>query len=821
MRLSFSLCLLLVSAAAAQQPSSSSTGGLNATKGAVAVTLTVTDETNRPIEGAIITVTQNGAAVFRGATNYRGQAQFRAPAGVHELRIEKPDFYAHVVPNLDLRKTVELAVTLHHVQEFKERVEVTDSAPEVDLAQTASAAQLTNRELFSLPYPTTRDFRQALPFIPGVLLDQNDQIHVAGAAGYELYHELDGFDITQPVTGLLDMRLSPDALRLLNVQDSRYSAEYGKGSGGVLQMDTDTGDDRFRFKATNFTPGLSFKNGLTFENVTPRFVFSGPIKKNKAWWFQDIDGEYDTNLDTSLPSGANTHPLWRADTLSKVNVNLTQSNILSTSFLFNHEKDERVGLSQFTPVQSTTDQHHDEWLADVKDSAYFSDQMLVETGIGVSEFHTDVRPRGSLPSLLNPNGAAGSAFERSDQRARRVQGLANIFLPPVQWHGRHEFKVGTDLDAIKYDQSFLRHPILIVRSDGTLARSATFFGRHLFNRDNFEASAYGQDRWSLNDRVLLEYGARGDWDEILRDVVLSPRFASTFLLDRASLTKLSFGAGLAYDRTNLDLITRPLQGLRVDQNFGANGVTPIGLPIVTSFAANPAALEPPRFLNTSVALERMLPKEVYLRVEALQKRGRHGFDYVNLSPSPAAEGQYALETANNDRYDSISVSAHKKFAVNHEIFGNYTHALARSNAVLDFSLQNPLFAQQAGGPLAWDSPNRLISWGWFPMPWQLDLAYSVDWRTGFPFNVVNSDQQLVGAPGHLRFPDFFSLDLHLEKQFHFEGRQFAIRLGVNNVTDRKNPAIVNNNIDSPEFLAFAAFEKRAFTARIRFLGRGK
>jgi hypothetical protein len=781
----------------------------------------VADENARPIQGAVVTITQNGTAIFRGATDFRGEARFRAPAGTHELRVEKNDFYAYTIPALDLRKAVELAVTLHRVQEFRENVVVTDSTPQVDPAQTSSTEQLTNRELFSLPYPTTRDFRQALPFIPHILLDQGEQIHVAGAAAYELFHQLDGFDITQPVTGVLDMRLSPDALRLMNVQDSRYSAEFGKGSGGVLQLDTDTGDNQFRYKATNFTPGQSFKKGLTFENVTPRFVFSGPIVKNKAWWFQDIDGEYATNLDTSLRSGENTHPLWRANTLTKANVNLTQSNILSASFLFNHEKDERVGLSQFTPLQSTTDQHHDEWLADIKDSAYFSNQMLVETGIGVSEFHTDVLPRGALPSLQNALGVAGSFFERSNQRARRVQGLANIYLPPVNWHGRHEFKVGTDLDAIKYDQAFARHPILILRSDGTLARSATFFGPPQFNKDNFEASAYGQDRWSVTDRVLLEYGLRGDWDEILRDAVLSPRLASTFLLDRESVTKLSFGAGIVYDRTNLELVTRPLQGIRVDQNFAPDGVTPVGLPIVTSFAANPAALEPPRFLNTSIALERMLPKQIYLRIEAIEKRGRHGFDYVNLSPSPLTAGQYSLANGKNDRYDSISIIAHKKFAENHELFGNYTHALARSNAALDFSLDNPLFAQQAGGPLGWDAPNRVLSWGWVPIPWQSDFAYSVDWRTGFPFNVLNSQQQLVGTPGRQRFPDFFSLDLHLERRFHFEGRQFAIRLGVNNVTGRKNPALVNNDIDSPQFLTFAALQKRAFTARIRFLGRSK
>jgi hypothetical protein len=489
--------------------------------------------------------------------------------------------------------------------------------------------------------------------------------------------------------------------------------------------------------------------------------------------------------------------------------------------LYNHEKDERVGLSTFTPIPSTTDQHHDEWLGDIRDSAYFANQTLVETGVGVSEFRTDVLPRGTLPTLQTVFGNAGNFFETSVQRARRVQGFTNIYLPPQHWHGRHEFKVGGDADAIKYHQFFHRDPIVVLRPDGTRERQGTFFGPARFGKDNFEASGYAQDRWSATDRLLVEYGLRGDWDEILRDAAIAPRLATTFLASRESMTKISFGAGLVYDRTNLALVTQPLQGIRVDQNFAANGTTVLGTPVVTTFAGNPAALQPPRFLNTSAAFERMLPDDVYLRIEVLEKRGRHGFDFTNLSASPLTAGDYVLNSGKNDRYDSVSISAHHKFAVNHELFATYTHALARSNAVLDFSLDNPLFAQQAGGPLAWDAPNRFISWGWMPIARQLDFAYSVDWRTGFPFNVVNSEQQLVGAPERLRFPDFFSLDTHIEKRFRFEGREFAIRLGINNLTGRKNPAIVNNNIDSPEFLRFAATQKRAFTARIRFLGRGK
>ena len=785
------------------------------------VTVTVTDENGAAVIGArILRNDMERSRVFQAETDFRGRARFPAATGPHRLLVEKPGFYSALLPELKPSQPADVQVKLRHVQEFHERMEVTDSPPAVDPAKTAGSDELTNRELFSLPYPTTRDFRQALPFIPQVVLDQNEQIHVAGAASYELFKQLDGFNITHPVTGLLDFRLSPDALRLITVQNSRYSAEFGKGSGGVMQLESGMGDDHFRVSATNFTPGLSIHNGITFENVTPRLVFSGPLVKSRAWWFEGIDGEYDTNVDRDLPKGANQNPLWRVDSLSKAQVNLTSSNILTGSFLINHEKDERVGLSIFSPPPSTTDQHHDEYLASLKDSAYFANKVLLETGIAFAEFRSDSTPRSAAASVERPEGNSGGFFESSRSRAQRIQGIANLFLPPATWHGKHTFKFGADVDAIRYRQSLVRHTIFILGENGALARSVTFTGPPHFGRENFEGSAYAQDRWSVRDRLLIEYGLRTDWDEIIRDVLVSPRLSASYLLDRKSLTKISLGSGFVYNPSNLEFLTRPLQGARIDQNFAADGVTPFGPPIVTQFFADASALKAPRFLNTSLAVERMI-KNVYVRLDVLEKRGRHGFAFVNHGVSPQAAGLYVLASNKNDTYDSVSLTAHKRLGGNHELFGSYARAVARSTAVLDFSLVNPLFAQQAGGPLSWDAPNRFISWGFLPITRRLDFAFSLDYRTGFPFNVVNNDQQLVGKPNQRRFPDYFVLNTHLEHRFRLQGYEFAVRLGFNNVTGRHNPGLVNNNIDSPEFLRFASLQHRALAGRIRFLGKSK
>ena len=123
-------------------------------------------------------------------------------------------------------------------------------------------------------------------------------------------------------------------------------------------------------------------------------------------------------------------------------------------------------------------------------------------------------------------------------------------------------------------------------------------------------------------------------------------------------------------------------------------------------------------------------------LDFIQRRGTHGLTYVNQSPD-STTGLFSLNSTQNTHYDAVHVTAHKQFAATHEVFFSYTHSAARANAVLDFSLGNPIFAQQAGGALPWDVPNRIISWGWLPVGKKFDFAYSLDWRTGFPFSIIN------------------------------------------------------------------------------------
>ncbi len=102
---------------------------------------------------------------------------------------------------------------------------------------------------------------------------------------------------------------------------------------------------------------------------------------------------------------------------------------------------------------------------------------------------------------------------------------------------------------------------------------------------------------------------------------------------------------------------------------------------------------------------------------------------------------------------------------------------------------------------------------------ETDVLYLVEYRTGFPFSIINEDGFLVGTPNSRRLPSYFDINLHFERKFRFLHYLWAWRFGFNNITNNGNPNVVNNNIDSPAYLTYGRGQLRAFAVRLRFLGK--
>jgi hypothetical protein len=787
----------------------------------IQLSITVQDENGVPVPSAHAVLEPSGAPSQSCETDFAGHCEFSHLArGQSDLHVEKEGYFAVAEKGIEAGKVESVEVTLNHQRETVERMNVVYSPPAIDVKKTTSSAKLTGQEIIELPYTVSRDLRFALPMLPEVVQDATGQVHVAGSETRQTFDRLDGFNINAPSSGLLTLRVSVDAVRSMDVETSRSPAEFGKGSGGVLSLTTGMGDNRFRFSSTDMIPSLQSRHGIHINDWTPRLTVSGPIQKGRAWFLLAPEGEYDQDIVQELPPGANRDTAVRYGNLAKFQVNLSQGNNLTGTYLLNRYRAYNSGLSVLNPLEATLNMRRTADFVSLKDQMTLADGGLLEFGVANSRYQSAFYPKGNLPYVITPEKKSGNYFETGDGHSSRLQGTINWFLPAARWHGRHDIKLGADLDRLTFDQSYRRNAFQILREDGTLSRRVTFTPVAPYGRDNFETSGYLEDRWSACKRWVIEPGVRVDWDEVVREPLISPRLAASFLATSDGKTKISAGAGVYFDPTNLNFVTRPLSGERTDFFFDSTGQTDSKPPAVTSFQVRDGNLKGQQYWNWSVEVEREFPDAIYLKAGLLEKRGRHGWTFLHANPALAGSpgGVFQLEPARQDRYDSLDISARKAFANGHQVFVSYARTSARSNAVMDFSLENPVFGSQAAGPLPWDAPNRLISWGWLPLRHRFDLGYWLEWRDGYPFSSVNQDQQRVGPPDSRRFPTYFSLNMSIERRIHLLGFQWALRAGLDNVTNRHNPSVVDNNVDSPHFLSFSGLQGRALVARLRLLG---
>src|SRR5262245_40726224 len=786
--------------------------------------LRVRDENGAPVVSAKVYLHAEGARlVGMWETDFAGRVTMSGIApGLYQMRVEKQGFFSAKLEQLEVGKAESYDLTLEHEQEIRDSVDVSSAPPTIDLTRTVASDEIGAREITNLPYPRKRDFKNMVAYLPRVHQDSSGQLHLNGAASYQTFYALDGFNITHPASGLLELRVSPDALRKIEIQSSRLSAEYGKVSGGVLNLTTGMGDDRFRVAATDFAPSAQFVHGISIDSWTPRLAIGGPFRKGRAWFYSASDAEMDLDIRTDLPEVANRNRPLRLGELAKGQVNLSPTHLVSVGMLVNQFHSENSNLSEANPLGTAPELKQDVYLATAKDQIFRANGLMVETGLAASRFRAAVLPHGNLPYQLVPGMARGSFFKTSNVVATRLQGLMNITLSPAEWRGRHEVKLGADINHVGYDRLLARNPIQILRADNTISSQILFNGVSQAGRNNVEAGVYLQDRWAVSNWLLIESGVRLDRDSLVKRVLAAPRLAASALLTKDGNTRLSLGAGLFYDASNLDYVTRPLEGRRVDQFFARNGMTLLAnRTLETAFILNEDRLEAPRSFGWSMEFERKLPAEIYFRAEYIGRRGIDGYTFELQGGGQTNPRMTVLELTNTrkDRYDAFSLTARRAFKENYLLFASYTRSSARTNAVLDFSLDTPLFSPQEGGPLDFDAPDRLISWGWAPLVKKFDLAYSLEWRSGYPFSVFNQDRRLVEEPNSRRFPDYVSLNLHAERRLRILSLNLALRGGFNNITNRRNAIAVDNNINSSRFLRFSGVQGRVFTARIRFLGR--
>src|ERR1051326_3337428 len=214
--------------------------------GQVSVTGRVVDEHGAGVASARIVLrpAETGLPVV-ASSDLAGNFKLSIPgAGDFTVRVERQGFYLYQSAVQSFGQRSELVVTLNHLQEFADHIDVTASAPAVDPNQPADRKELDHTEIQTIPFPAPQDYRNALPMMDGIVQDNAGRAHFNGGQISQTKYTLDGFNMSDPVTGRLETRVNLETIQAMEVATSRFSADNGRGSAGVLNVVTRMGDDR-------------------------------------------------------------------------------------------------------------------------------------------------------------------------------------------------------------------------------------------------------------------------------------------------------------------------------------------------------------------------------------------------------------------------------------------------------------------------------------------------------------------------------------------------------------------------------------------------
>jgi Carboxypeptidase regulatory-like domain/TonB-dependent Receptor Plug Domain len=795
------------------------------------------DENNAPVRDARVVARPAALSNVAGASSWEAQTDpdgsftlMFPSSGDYLVSVEHPGYYALKDRPVQVAGTEELTLAINAVHEVFQSENVSEQTSPVDVSQAQNEEHLTATELNDIPYSNSHSLRNSLTMMPGVVQQPTGPLHFDGSSENQVLYLLDGFNITDPISGRFQTLLAVEGIRSVDLSSGRYSPEYGKGSAGVLGVNAESGTDAFHFTATNFLPGLSIQQGLHLGNWYPRFGFSGPILRGRAWFSDMFDSEYNQTVVTGLPKGENTRSGWAGSNLLHTQVNLTPSNILFADFLVDVDHEGRIGLGPLNPIPTTSTVHTREYFASFKDQEYFGHGMLVEFAFAHNHFSDMQTPQGQSLYILTPTGNSGNYFVNSRQTATRDQSFIHAYLPKFKFAGRHEIEAGADMDWLRYNGNFRRTGYQVFGPSDDLISETLFGAPAQFGVGDREQSSFLLDTWRVTEGLQFNLGVRQDWDRSVRAVAWSPRLSVSWSPMASGRTRISAGYAITHDAVRLGMLGLPFDQTAVTTVYDAAGA-PVGPSVPSTYSIPAAGLALPRATNWTIGIDRQLSEHIYLNAKYLRRRGTDGFVYVDtlapdappsLLPLPNGDmgGAYQLTNLRRDDYDSVQISARQTFSGQYEWMASYTRSQAISNALLDPNSPQPLQVLPSLAPMPWDAPNRFLAWTYLPLPWKnWAISALADLRTGFPFSVRDPSGLVIGAVDSYRYPLNFDLNIAIERIVTLRGYRFALRGGMDNVTNQANPTAVNNVTGVPQYLQFLGKEGRHFVVRIRFFGR--
>ncbi len=450
---------------------------------------TVTSEDGAPLQGVTVVIEDLERGLQRVALSGR-----TGDFAVTALPPERYQLTASLQGFQDVTRTirVELGRTVRNdikmlVGEFTDVIDMTIDSPPAVVNSTVSGITICTDEL-NARMPVQREASYVALLAPATVQGATiyngttpgqDIISVGGASVAENSYQVNGLNITNFRNGLGSSMVPMEFVKEIQVKTGGYAAEYGRSTGGVINMVTKSGSNSLHgsFSAYFEPESLQSQEPDTYRSENQKedrellevnASLGGAIAKDKLFFFGFVrytDSEYWSNIsdeDAAPGQYGNTtkiafsNPYWGG----KIDWNITSNHRFEGTFISDqvdvnntqYEWD-RVGNTGLGKLQgeSINGRGGDNYI--FKYTGIFVESFLLSAQYGVNNFDrtrsstVDQNPAAydHRSGFFDPIGAWVNSTVGSSVDERQAYRLdADLYL------GNHNLRAGADYDFVVF-----------------------------------------------------------------------------------------------------------------------------------------------------------------------------------------------------------------------------------------------------------------------------------------------------------------------------------------------------------------------------------
>ncbi len=528
---------------------------------------TVSDDKGAPLPGATVSVTSpsliGGARV--AVTDTTGAFGFPAlDPGYYTLKVELSGFVTQERSQVQVRldHTTEIDIRMPPAK-FGEEITVVAETPVVDPTQVSTSQTFTADYMKNAAIGSAqRSYQSILGQAAGVVQDGGNP-HVFGSTVGENSYYVDGLDTTDPVTATFGTNFTFDAIQEIDFQTGGYEAEYGRATGGVVNLITKSGGNTFsgtldlRYRSTSF-----YQNGDHFNRNTnkvkffdPAVTFGGPVLTDKLWFF--VSGETPDSRTTPAESPT-TRKFEGKYYIGKLTWQLDPNWRIVGKVSGDPANIDNVDASSGILAGATAFQKQGSKIYQAEMSSVLSPSLLWNLAIGYNRDELNAYPEsGDLNTPGHQDYLTGVNYTNYGNaqysKRNRDEYKTDLTWFKDKWGGSHEFKGGVLYDKTEftthsftpggwffYDRN-VNWPVIgnpYTANGAYYASYSTDPGTFVFPGKLF--GAYVQDAWKPAPNVTLKLGVRWDQSKFENDIGAAV----------PTLDKVQPRLGIAWDVTN-------------------------------------------------------------------------------------------------------------------------------------------------------------------------------------------------------------------------------------------------------------------------------